>query len=357
MRPRFSYVDELGLPAFVLVPNTNGQWVYAKCNDLWLARTNLTQVKISGKTAGQVFPGSVGQQCDREHVGAANKKQRCGYQMPLHFGGQDSVISVSMNPVVDDDGQVSHIVGLWIDAAPTGAVKSTAATIEALMPEMEAFVSFAAHDLRTPMRQVHSLAELLREDFEDLGDGKLELIDMLEDVAVKASGLVTEILAQTQASTAAEDRTRFDLVPLWDDIVAVIDPRGHHTLTAQAMTLVTDRIVVQIGLRNLVDNAIKHGERAKMALRLNVSETTQGTLLFEVFDNGKGFRDPTIAFLDGGTLKVDSGYGLFGIKRLIQSRGGTIVAENLDDGQGSVVRFTLPGYIDEVISEKVAATR
>jgi len=357
MRPKFSYVHELGLPAFVLVPNENGQWVYAECNDLWLVRTNLTRDQISGKTAGQVFPGSVGQQCDQEHAVAANKKKRCGYQMPLHVSDQKSAVSVSMNPVIRDDGQISHLVGLWTDTAPTGAVKSTAATIEALMPEMEAFVSFAAHDLRTPMRQVHSLAELLREDFEDLGDGKLELIDMLEDVAVKASGLVTEILAQTQASTAVEDRTRFDLAPLWDDIVAVIDPRGRHTLTAPEMTLVTDRIAVQIGLRNLVDNAIKHGERAKMTLRLNVRETTQGMLLSEVFDNGKGFRDPTIAFLDGGTLKVDSGYGLFGIKRLIQSRGGTISAENLEDGQGSVVRFTLPGFMDDAFSEKVAATR
>lgn len=356
MPPEFSFIAQIGVPAFVLRPDGHGRVVYAACNDLWLARTHLTQDEVCGRTAAEIFDGPVGRQCDHEHSRASQSSRRRGYEMPLVVKGTESTVKVSLNPVFDGSERLSHLLGLWIDVSPTSAARNAAATIEAFMPEMEAFVSFAAHDLRTPMRQVHSLAELLREDFEDLGDGKLELINMLEDVAVKASGLITDILSQTQASTTAESQTQFDLARLWDDIAAVIDPREHHVLVAPEMSLVTDRAAVLIALRNLIDNAIKHGQRERLALRLEVSETPDGMLLFEVYDNGMGFPDPAIAFLDGGKLRVESGYGLFGIKRLIHARGGTISAENLEHGKGSVVRFSLPGYIAASENRQAAVT-
>ena len=351
MPPDFSFVNQIGMPAFVLRPDIDGKLVYAACNTLWLTRTQLTLDDVCGKTAAEVLGSPVGAQSHEEHLLAAQTAQPHSFQMAAQNGSEKNPVTVNLNPVFDEAGHLSHLVGVWIDMPSTAAT----ATIEALMPEMEAFVSFAAHDLRTPMLQVHSLAELLREDFEDLGDGKLQLIDMLEDVAVKASSLVTDILAQTQASTATVDHSRFDLAQVWDDIMAVIDPRAQHVLTAPDLSLLTDRIAVQIGLRNLVDNAIKHGGKAQTTIRLEVSEAKPGELLFEVFDNGRGFPDPTIAFLEGGELRVESGYGLIGIKRLILSRGGTIGAENLEDAEGSVVRFTLPGQIEAVQRDRVAA--
>jgi len=52
----------------------------------------------------------------------------------------------------------------------------------------------AAHDLRTPMNNVKTMADMLRHDFQDMGDGKLELINMLERVAVKSTNLINDVL-------------------------------------------------------------------------------------------------------------------------------------------------------------------
>ena len=62
-------------------------------------------------------------------------------------------------------------------------------------------------------------------------------------------------------------------------------------------------------------------------------------------DNGKGFSDAALEIMNGGRFRVDSGYGLFAIKRLITARAGTLVARNLPQGTGAVVRFSLPGEI------------
>jgi signal transduction histidine kinase len=66
-----------------------------------------------------------------------------------------------------------------------------------------------------------------------------------------------------------------------------------------------------------------------------------------VRDNGVGFADPALALLDGGKLAPGSGFGLFGIRRLIRARGGTILAETPTNGSGAAITFTLPGRFVE----------
>ena len=45
--------------------------------------------------------------------------------------------------------------------------------------ELENFIAFAAHDLRAPFAQMESLLDLIKEDFVDMGDGKLALLHHL----------------------------------------------------------------------------------------------------------------------------------------------------------------------------------
>lgn len=55
---------------------------------------------------------------------------------------------------------------------------------------------------------------MLREDFEDHGDSKLELIDFLEAFAVKATALISDKLAYAQATDAIGRQETFDVVQI-----------------------------------------------------------------------------------------------------------------------------------------------
>jgi len=116
-------------------------------------------------------------------------------------------------------------------------------------------------------------------------------------------------------------------------------------LNASHSRIAADKTATQIVLRNLMDNAIKHSGKSMVDLSVKVQEEREGVLSFVVNDNGHGFPDPTVAFLDGGQMQANSGFGLLGIRRLVTARGGDISAENIAGGEGSLVRFTLSGNI------------
>ena len=60
-------------------------------------------------------------------------------------------------------------------------------------------------------------------------------------------------------------------------------------------------------------------------------------------DAERGFAESAIRFINGGGFRVDSGYGLLGVRRMVQARGGSMSAVNSEDGTGAVIRFSLPG--------------
>lgn len=123
-----------------------------------------------------------------------------------------------------------------------------------------------------------------------------------------------------------------------DDYSEGYDSRVHRCI-------VGDKTATQIVLRNLLDNAIKHNSGRSITLTISVNPSQPGMFQLVVEDDGAGFPDPAIAFLGGGGPRMDSGFGLMGVRRLVQTRGGDITAEKRSSGQGARVQLTLPGRI------------
>jgi len=117
-----------------------------------------------------------------------------------------------------------------------------------------------------------------------------------------------------------------------------------------------DRTATQIALRNLVENAIKYSNPQgsgpqsddagfQLELKLCISTSENGFFCVSVEDNGVGFSDPALVFLDGGEMRTDSGFGLLGVRRLIHSRGGRLAVNNRAQSDGAEVSFSLPGWV------------
>jgi PAS domain S-box-containing protein len=105
-----------------------------------------------------------------------------------------------------------------------------------------------------------------------------------------------------------------------------------------------DASMVRQVLLNLVENAVQHSPRdAVVTVRLTRGPH-EGDARVEVLDRGPGFRaddlprvfDPFFSRREGGT-----GLGLSIVRRLVESFGGEVVAENRPEG-GARVSLTLP---------------
>ncbi len=340
---------------FVLEPDASGVPRYAAFNAYACKILGRPCEDILGRTAAELYPGPLGESVFANHCEAMRSGEVMAYETRLPIWGEARLVRTTLRAVCDDSGAVLRLVGSSVAVSGGQDAREAQEAITAQTHEMQNYIELAAHDLRAPMRNVTYIAEMLREDFEDLGDGKLELIDLLEDIGTKASGLISDVLAHAEASSLVHDTVRFDFAELASDVISVLDPMGRTSLTLEAGIVEGDRAATQIILRNLIDNAMKHcasGPNIATQLTLDIRVTDSGDGFFQIVlsDNGTGFSDPALLFLDSGQLRVDSGFGLLGVRRLIHARGGSIKAANAPEGRGAVVTITLPGSLTEDIT-------
>ena len=342
-------LDSVAAPVFILDVKSSNEIIYRFWNKCAENLSDLPREAVLGKSALELYPGRYGRLAYEFHRKAALAGRVSTYEITLRFKSELRFFRTTLTPVLDEAGSVSMLTGTSVELTQERQQQQTQiqseAETKALAKEMQQFLSMAAHDLRTPMRHVQAIAEILREDFQDLGDGKLELIGKLEKVGVTAMELIAEVLSYARATTITERCTSFELSELCSAIFAVLDPDERHDLSSCTGCIAGDDVALQIVLRNLLDNAVKHSGRDKVVVSIDFAVAEAGKLEFTVRDNGRGFDDPAIAFLDSGKFRRESGFGLLGVKQLLNSRGCTITAEALPGKTGSLIKFAFPGIV------------
>ena len=138
--------------------------------------------------------------------------------------------------------------------------------------EMEDIVCRAAHDLRSPISNLKSLVYLMRHDFVDHGDGKLDLINMMDDLADQSLNVISETMVQVMTQNSQVVSGTIDLGAVCDDILVLLDPLRLHTVSYPRIELHVDGTAIQIILRNLVDNAFNHADGRAARVEISVSQ-------------------------------------------------------------------------------------
>jgi len=107
-----------------------------------------------------------------------------------------------------------------------------------------------------------------------------------------------------------------------------------------------EAVVLQIILRNLAENAVRHTEST---LEMAVVEQGDGRLRYSISDNGPGFPGGVVRFDEimrlRHTTQDNRGFGLAAVAHLVESRGGKTWIEATAPGAGTTICFDLPGRI------------
>lgn len=324
-----AWIDRLGTPVFVLEPDAAGRPVYAAANAAWHARTDYPEGEIAGKTAEQIFGGRFGRVAYQHHVDVLSSGQTGTYDILLPLADKIHTVRTNLKPTLNPDGTVVCIVGSSID----------------MTSDMDEVIYMAAHDLRSPMRNIASLTDMLLEDALGMDDETSQTMHLIRDISAKAADLISDLLAHAQASSGVQPSETFDVGPMVADILMTLDPGRTHGVVCGAGAVHSDNMAFQIAVRNLMDNAIKHCGRDHVRFGIDVSDAGDDMISVRVTDNGTGFDAPETLFGDTGKMMVNGGFGLHGVRRMVQARGGEIAASNLPGGAGGQVLFTLPGRI------------
>jgi two-component system sensor histidine kinase MtrB len=228
--------------------------------------------------------------------------------------------------------------------------------LEELSKAQRQFVSDVSHELRTPMTTIRMAAEILFESREQLDPAAARSAELLQSQIERFETLLTDLLEMSRhdANVATLDAELADISDIVrrsaDDAQQLAERRGcriEFRLPAQACMAEVDRRRVERILRNLLVNAVEHGEGRDVVVTVAAD---RDTVAIAVRDHGVGLSpgeeqlvferfwraDPSRARTVGGT-----GLGLAISLEDARLHGGWLQAWG-EKGRGSVFRLTVP---------------
>jgi two-component system CheB/CheR fusion protein len=217
--------------------------------------------------------------------------------------------------------------------------------------ELDEFAYVASHDLRAPLRAIDNLAHWIVEDTgESLTPESQDHLAKLRHRVERMERLLVDLLEYSRAGRQRHALESVDAGMLVRNVVELLNlPPGFTVTLPKAMpTVVTERVALETVLRNLMGNAFKHHPDPAAGVVTIAVQVQDGRVAFTVSDNGVGIepRFHTRIFEIFKTLKPrdeveGSGMGLAVVKKLVESRGGTIHVTSAVN-EGASFRFTWP---------------
>jgi len=206
-------------------------------------------------------------------------------------------------------------------ASLAGSFNRSAARIEALVEAQRNLLANASHELRSPLARMRMAVELLQEHAPP--DVRAELVRNMAEL----DQLVDEILLASRLDADAEvAMERVDLTGLVAEECAAFDA----SLDAQAVSLQGNARLLRRMVRNLLENARRHGGDTPIVVRLAIDPGP--AIRLEVVDHGPGIpeserenifapfhRLPGASEREGGV-----GLGLSLVRQIAAAHGGMV---------------------------------
>jgi signal transduction histidine kinase len=254
-------------------------------------------------------------------------------------------------------GRSLQIVNRIIDEA-IGLAVQTYATERALEIQQRRAeqLAFVAHDLRTPLSAVRLAADYLELTLSEhlTSIDAAEMIQILKRNVQQLADLITRIIKEhSDAQTQLEQRLERRVIDLWPLVQEVIENLTPVSDTAgvtlenkvpRQQRIYADAELLSRIFQNLLSNAFKYSPRTTVTIEAN--ELDNGAIECVVRDKGVGVTPEQLKHLfekGNGSERGDSfGLGLSIVKELVEAHGGRVSAESAE-GEGTTVRFTIPG--------------
>jgi PAS domain S-box-containing protein len=266
----------------------------------------------------------------------------------LELGGETCAVTV-INDITERKRAEAALYEL--NATLEQRVTERTAELQRSNRELDQFAYIASHDLRSPLRAIDTLASWISQDAADvLPEASQVHLAKLRGRIKRMDALLSDLLDYSRAGRHHHSPERVDTGALIRNVLELLPmPVGFKVNTAGPLPdMIAERVPLETVFRNLIGNAIKHHHHPTGG-RVDISaRELENFVQFTVADNGPGI-DPVYherIFEVFQTLKPrdqveGSGNGLAIVKRLVESRGGTIAVDSRL-GAGASFLFTWP---------------
>lgn len=233
-----------------------------------------------------------------------------------------------------------------------GALNGFISRLKASLKLAETFIFEAAHRIRTPLSLVRTEAEMaLAETNDEATRQRLRrMVRAIGESSRSANQILDHAMVMYRRDQFAA--VPFDLSALTASVLQSVDPLAEmreidvtSTGLEQPCMIEGDERMIEIALRNILDNALKYSQ-SEGHIELHLRRTG-GMAELQVLDDGRGLTESdhnlTGGFHRGSNVKdiVGSGLGLTIVDEVAKAHGGSFEL-SARSGRGACAKFLLP---------------
>ncbi|HWW56069.1 MAG TPA: ATP-binding protein [Sphingopyxis sp.] len=210
-----------------------------------------------------------------------------------------------------------------------GAFNAYRARIATMLSDKDRMLGAVGHDLRTPLASLRVRVEQVEDDA--LRD---KMIASIEEM----TAMLADILALARSGAGTEAQERIPLGELIGELAADYHERGKDVTIGHVADadVLARPMLLKRALRNLADNALAYGVRARLSVRVE-----DGVTRMIVSDDGPGLTDEQIRTLVEPFARGEqsrnratggAGLGLSIARDIAEGEGGTLTLVSRDGG-------------------------
>lgn len=247
-------------------------------------------------------------------------------------------------------------------------LEKTIQALERSNMHLEDFAHAASHDMKEPLRKIHTFIDRLKQKLvAKLDETESSLFDRIEAAADRMQLLVDDLLEFSFVSQQPKQLEPVDLnekmKKILSDLEIAIEEKQAQIRIGPLPTVVGNRRQLQQLFQNLVGNALKYSKEGIAPFVEITSQTVTGQEsgiavaagdkqklfhLVEIKDNGIGFEQQyadrifhIFTRLHGRSEYAGTGVGLAIVQKVVQNHKGYIAAYG-DPGNGATFKVLLP---------------
>lgn len=209
------------------------------------------------------------------------------------------------------------------------------------------YAHVVSHDLKSPLRSIHSLVQWIKEDNETVFNEKTaNYFFLIQERVEKMDLLIQGILNYSSLENNKFDHEQVDLNIVLKNILDTIELPSHIDIRIKKKLpiITSDRYKMLQLFQNLIENAIFYNNKPKGIITVSYTEDNE-KYTFSIKDNGQGIAKENQEKIFQIFQSLDSksktnGIGLSIVKTIIEKENGKVWVESIEN-EGATFFFTI----------------
>jgi PAS domain S-box-containing protein len=253
--------------------------------------------------------------------------------------GQTKFWMISGAPNFNVSGEIVGSIGVHLDITQQKSLElqkeQLLIRLEKQNEQLNEYAQIVSHDLKSPLRSIHSLISWIKEDnLDEFSEQSIEYLQLIENKVEKMDHLIQGILTYSKMDTLDLSSEKIDVNDVVKNIINIIHIPENIQVSIKNLlpTIIADKYRIQQLFQNLIGNAVIYIDKPHGFVEVDFTEEKEH-FVFSIKDNGPGIalenQEKIFKVFQSFTKNEKStGIGLSIVKRIIDNYKGEIWIES-----------------------------